>query len=61
MWLEILTAVALLLVLEGLLPFVSPGTYKRSMSQLLGLSDRQLRQVGLWSMVAGVVLLYWIR
>lgn len=61
MWLEILTAVALLLVLEGLLPFISPGSYRRGMSQLLELTDRQLRNIGFWSMVAGAGLLYWIR
>ena len=60
-WTEILTAVALLLVIEGILPFVGPDRYKRLVAQLAELSDNQLRAVGLGSMVAGLVLLFVVR
>lgn len=61
MWSELLTALALLFVLEGLLPFLSPRGYRHSVSQLLQLGDRQLRMIGLGSMLAGVVMLYLVR
>jgi len=59
-WPEILTAVALLLVLEGIFPFISPEQYKRTMSQILKLPEHNLRALGLAVMVLGVVLLYWV-
>jgi len=58
---EILSAVALLLVFEGLLPFASPRAYRQAVARLASLPDRQLRLVGLASMLGGVLLLYWIR
>jgi len=58
---EILTAVCLFLVLEGILPFLNPGGYKRAVSSMLELSDKQLRIAGLSSMIAGVVLLAIVR
>ncbi|MDX2411151.1 MAG: DUF2065 family protein, partial [Woeseiaceae bacterium] len=42
-WTEILTACALLLVLEGILPFVGPSRYKQLVAQIVRLSDNQLR------------------
>ena len=60
-WTEILTAVALVLVIEGMLPFIRPGRYKQLVAQLVQLSDNQLRMVGLASMIAGLVLLFVVR
>lgn len=53
----LLGAVALLLVLEGLLPFVNPGAWRRVFEQATRLSDGQLRFIGLSSIVLGLVLL----
>ena len=60
-WTEILTAVALVLVIEGMLPFIRPGRYRQLVAQLVQLSDNQLRMVGLASMIAGLVLLFVVR
>lgn len=60
-WTEILTAVALVLVIEGMLPFVRPGRYKQLVAQIVRLSDNQLRTVGLVSMIAGLLLLFVVR
>ena len=60
-WTEILTACALLLVLEGILPFVGPGRYKQLVAQIVRLSDNQLRAAGLTAMIAGLVLLFFVR
>lgn len=58
---EILTAVCLFLVLEGIFPFLSPGGYKRAMQSLQQLTEYQLRIAGLSSMIVGAVLLVIIR
>jgi len=60
-WTAILTAVALLLILEGMLPFVGPGRYKQLVAQIASLSDNQLRTVGLVAMIAGLLLLFFVR
>ena len=60
-WTEILTAVALVLVIEGMLPFVRPGRYKQLVAQIVRLSDSQLRLFGLASMIFGLLLLFIVR
>jgi uncharacterized protein YjeT (DUF2065 family) len=57
----LLGAVALMLVLEGLLPFLSPGRWRSMFEKLARLSDGQIRFFGLSSMLIGLVLLlvYW--
>lgn len=60
-WTEILTAVALVLVIEGMLPFVRPGRYKQLVAQIVRLSDNQLRTFGLAAMIIGIVLLFIVR
>jgi len=60
-WQEILTAVALVLVIEGMLPFIVPGKYRQLVVQIAQLSDNHIRTIGLASMIAGLVLLFIIR
>jgi uncharacterized protein YjeT (DUF2065 family) len=60
-WTEILTACALVLVIEGILPFVGPNRYKQLVAQMVWLSDNQLRTFGLSAMIAGLVLLFIVR
>jgi uncharacterized protein len=52
-----LGAVALMLVFEGLLPFLSPGTWRQVFERALRLSDGQLRFLGLSSMLLGLLVL----
>jgi len=52
-------AMALVLVIEGLFPFLSPGGWRRMFSQILQLSDGQIRFFGLCSILAGLVWLWW--
>ncbi len=51
-------ACALMLVVEGLLPFVSPPAWRRVFEQAVKLSDGQLRFLGISSMLTGLLLLY---
>jgi len=60
-WSDLWAAFALVLVIEGLLPFLSPDGYKRSVQQLQSLPEKNLRLVGLFSMIAGDGLLYLVR
>jgi hypothetical protein len=61
MWQELLRAFAIVLVLEGILPFLSPLSWKRYVQQMLGVPNRALRVVGFGMMLAGVILLYAVR
>ena len=61
LWSDLLAALALYLVLEGVLPFLNPQALKRVLTSMATLPDRQLRLWGLASMAAGVLLLYFVR
>jgi uncharacterized protein YjeT (DUF2065 family) len=60
-WNDLWAAFALYLVLEGLMPFANPNGMKRALLQLSQLDERTLRIAGLVSMIAGAVLLYFVR
>ena len=53
----VLGALALMLVVEGLLPFLSPSTWRDIFERATKMSDGQIRFIGLASMAAGLVLL----
>ena len=57
---EILTAIALVIVLEGLLPAISPTTYRRAVEQLASAPDRSIRNMGIGLMVVGAVMLHFV-
>jgi len=54
---SLLIAFALMLVLEGLVPFLAPGVWRETFRRLVQLSDGQIRFVGLTSMLIGLILL----
>ncbi len=54
---SLLIAFALMLVLEGLLPFLAPGSWRETFRRLIQLTDGQIRFVGLTSMLVGIILL----
>ena len=58
MWHELLIAFSLLLVIEGIWPFLNPEGMRRTLLMLADQDNRSLRSAGLLSMVAGVILLY---
>ena len=53
----ILMAFALMLVLEGLMPFIAPAAWRETFRRLVQFSDGQIRFIGLTSMLIGLVLL----
>jgi uncharacterized protein YjeT (DUF2065 family) len=54
----LLAALALMLVLEGVLPFLAPALWRETFRKMTEMSDGQLRFVGLTSMLGGLMLLY---
>lgn len=58
---EILTAIALVIVIEGLLPAISPAAYRKAAAQLSMLPDKSIRYTGLALMVVGAILLHFVR
>jgi uncharacterized protein YjeT (DUF2065 family) len=61
MWQDFLAAISLVLVIEGMLPFIKPETWRRTIGRIAGQPDNALRMMGLMSMMMGVALLYLIR
>jgi uncharacterized protein YjeT (DUF2065 family) len=57
MWPIVLSAIALVLVFEGVLPFLSPRLWRDIMLRLVQRNDRQVRVMGLTSMVIGVAIM----
>ena len=54
----LLTAFALMLIIEGLLPFLLPTVWRETFRRLTEMSEGQIRFIGLTSMLAGILLLY---
>lgn len=57
----LLAAFALMLVIEGVLPFLVPTLWRDTFRRLTELTDGQIRFIGLTSMLAGLLLLYVVR
>ena len=60
-WQDLFAALALVLIIEGIIPFVSPARYRRLTDALKVLGDRQLRIAGLATVVIGLALLTIVR
>lgn len=61
MWADLLSAAALMLVIEGVLPFLNPDGLRKALVMMAQMDNRQLRFAGLSSMLLGVLMLYFIR
>ena len=61
MWDTLAMAFALMLVLEGLLPFLMPSAWRDAFRKLTEISDTQIRFIGLTSMLAGLLILYLVK
>lgn len=61
MWTDLFSALALVLVLEGILPFISPDSLKRMYLAAAQMNNSTMRIMGLMCMGSGVLMLYFIR
>ncbi len=50
-----------MLIIEGMLPFISPRNYRRMVAEIVRLRDNQIRNIGLVAMIIGVVVLFIVR
>ena len=60
-WSDLLAALALVLILEGLFLFAAPNVWKRMVAQLLPQPERQLSAIGGFMLITGLIALYFIR
>lgn len=60
-WGDLLTGLALVLIIEGLLPFIHPDGWKGILFKVIQMDSKQLRFLGLTSMIIGLILLSWVR
>ena len=60
-WSDLFTAIALLLMLEGILPFLAPSLMRSIAAKFTALVDRQMRSYGFALLAAGVILLSFVR
>lgn len=58
MWHDLLVALALVMVIEGILPFLNPNGMRNMMRMMSEMEDKALRMTGLISMLIGVATLY---
>jgi hypothetical protein len=58
MWQEFGIAFALLLIIEGIMPFLSPEQLRETLRRVIEMDDKTLRYIGLTSMLFGLTLLY---
>jgi uncharacterized protein YjeT (DUF2065 family) len=61
MWNDLWAALALMLVIEGIVPFLSPDALRRMLASVAQMDDRSVRLAGLISMLFGLAVLYWVR
>ena len=57
----LIMAFALMLIIEGALPFLAPSVWRETFRRLMQLTDGQIRFFGLTSMLAGLLLLFLAR
>jgi uncharacterized protein YjeT (DUF2065 family) len=60
-WGDLGVAIALVLVIEGVMPFLAPASLRRTLATMAAMPDRSLRMIGAISMMLGLALLYFIR
>jgi len=59
-WEDFFTAMALLLIFEGLMPFASPDSWKEMIKTIAEFDSSKIRKFGFLSMMIGLLLLYWL-
>ena len=60
-WSDFLAALAIVCIIEGVIPFINPPGMKRLLAKLAALEERELRLGGLFSMLIGLAILFLVR
>lgn len=61
MWTELATALCLVLVIEGIIPFLYPQRWRSLVAAMASMDDKQIRIIGLVSMLVGTAVLMLVR
>jgi uncharacterized protein YjeT (DUF2065 family) len=60
-WTDLLAALAIVCIIEGIMPFINPSAMKRLLARMASMEERDMRIAGLVSMLAGLAILYVVR
>jgi uncharacterized protein YjeT (DUF2065 family) len=60
-WTDLLAALAIVCIIEGIMPFINPAATKRLLAKMASMEEREMRIVGLVSMLVGLAILYLVR
>lgn len=60
-WHEFFVGLCLVLVFEGIMPFLSPDKYKEMLQKISQLDEKQLRKLGFFAMLIGIIVLFLIK
>jgi uncharacterized protein len=60
-WTDLFAALAIVCIIEGVMPFINPQGMKRLLGKLAGMEERELRLGGLLSMAVGLIILFLVR
>jgi uncharacterized protein YjeT (DUF2065 family) len=60
-WTDLFAALAIVCIIEGIMPFINPSAMKRLLARMASMEERDMRIAGLVSMLAGLAVLYVVR
>jgi uncharacterized protein YjeT (DUF2065 family) len=60
-WTDLLAALAIVCIIEGIMPFINPAATKRLLVKMASMEEREMRIAGLASMLVGLAILYLVR
>ena len=60
-WTDLFAALAIVCIIEGIMPFINPSAMKRLLARMASMEEREMRIAGLVSMLAGLAILYMVR
>ena len=60
-WTDLFAALAIVCIIEGIMPFINPSAMKRLLARMASMEERDMRIAGLLSMLAGLAVLYVVR
>jgi uncharacterized protein len=60
-WTDLFAALAIVCIIEGVMPFINPSAMKRLLARMASMEEREMRIAGLVSMLAGLAVLYLVR
>jgi uncharacterized protein YjeT (DUF2065 family) len=60
-WSDLLAALAIVCIIEGVMPFINPSGMRRLLTRMAAMEEREMRIVGLVSMLVGLAILYLVR